>query len=146
LFYFASITVFLKLGGDSGKVHSTVKERWVMKDPILVAGMQAIGSYADEAKDCLREKNYKRLGELMEMNFKMRRELYSDAVVGEKNIQVAELAKLLGLSVKFTGSGGAFVGIRSDGSGWFSAEEEKEIHGRFQEHQFEFVRIEIPEH
>jgi glucuronokinase len=131
-------------GGDSGKVHSTVKERWNAKDPSLIEGMQTIGRYADEAVSCLHEKNYTRLGELMEANFQMRRNLYSDAVVGSNNVIVSKVAKNLGLSVKFTGSGGAFVGVRSDGKGWLSEIEEKYAREKFHEHQFEFIRIEIP--
>jgi hypothetical protein len=38
-------------------------------------------------------------------------------VVGEKNIMAIELANDLGLAAKFTGSGGALVCLRSDGTG-----------------------------
>ena len=95
-----------------------MKERWAARDPSLIEGMQTIGGYADQAKECLLKKDYIRLGQLMESNFQMRRQLYSDAVVGEMNIRMATAAKSIGLSVKFTGSGGAFVALRSDGSGW----------------------------
>lgn len=106
------------LGGDSGKVHSTVKDRWAQQVPELVQGMQALGGYAQEAKQCLETGNVCRLAELMEANFAMRRRLYGDGVVGAKNIRMVELAQRHGMSAKFTGSGGALLCIQSNGWGW----------------------------
>lgn len=102
-------------GGDSGQVHSTVKDRWQLKDPELVAGMQQLGMYADETKACLESRNYKQIAELINLNFATRRKLYGDAVVGLANIRIAEEGQAHGLALKFTGSGGAFIGLRSDG-------------------------------
>ena len=96
-------------GGDSGKVHATVKERWIAQEPGLVAGMKTLGSFADAAMTCLEHKNYAELGNLMQLNFEMRRELYGDAVVGSKNIRAIMVANEHGLAAKFTGSGGALV-------------------------------------
>jgi glucuronokinase len=121
-----------------------VKERWANRDPELVAGMQELGRYADEAVTALEAHNFSRLGHLMESNFAMRRKLYSDAVVGEKNIEMAMKLSQLGLSVKFTGSGGAFIGLRKDNGGWFSEEEEQKIREELNTCHFEFLRIEIP--
>lgn len=112
------------VGGDSGKVHSTVKERWLQGDKELVDGMQRLGTYADLAVRCLNERKLgaslksESLAALMEKNFALRRALYNDEVVGKHNIEVAALATSLGLSVKFSGSGGAFVCMKTDGTGW----------------------------
>ena len=105
-------------GGDSGAVHSSVKDRWLAGDTGVHRGMQQLGELADEAKACILEGDKKRLGVLMDQNFSLRRQMYGDAVVGEKNIQVVQLAGRLGLAAKFTGSGGALVCIKRDGSGW----------------------------
>ena len=96
-------------GGDSGKVHATVKERWIAQEAQLVGGMKILGSYADKAMTCLEYKKYAELGDLMQSNFEMRRELYGDAVVGSKNIRAITVANEHGLAAKFTGSGGALV-------------------------------------
>ena len=53
LFVYLSVCLFLCLLVPSGKVHSTVKERWAQRDPSLVAGMQKLGSLADAAVACL---------------------------------------------------------------------------------------------
>ncbi len=105
-------------GGDSGKVHSTVKERWARQDPDLVAGMASLGQYADQARDCLLSGDAAGLAQLMEQNFATRRRLYGDEVVGAKNIHMVQLAAAHRLSAKFTGSGGALLCLRSDGLGW----------------------------
>ena len=97
-------------------MHSTVKERWARQDPVLVSGMQLLASYAAEGVQCLQQQNYSRLAELMNANFALRRQLYSDEVVGLANIHVAETLHGLNLACKFTGSGGAFLVLRQDGN------------------------------
>lgn len=98
-------------------VHNTVKARWEQAEPELVQGMQELGSYADQAAQCIRERRHSDLAALMEKNFAMRLKLYGEAVVGQKNIQMVRLASELGMSAKFTGSGGALVCLRKDGQG-----------------------------
>ena len=105
------------LGSDSGKVHSTVKARWQARDPALVAGMMALGKLADSALECLLQKNAQGLAELIDRNFALRRELYGDGPVGALNISMVELARSLGLSAKFTGSGGALLCLQRNGQG-----------------------------
>lgn len=106
------------IGGESGKVHSTVKDRWNSGDADVVEGMKKLASFADEARHCLLEGNIVKLGVLMKSNFATRRHLYGDEVVGPKNIEIVNLADELGFSAKFTGSGGAVLCLRSDGLGW----------------------------
>ena len=96
-----------------------MKERWIAKDPVLVEGMAALAALADEAVACLHRNDVIGLCQLVDKNFALRRQLYGDDVVGRRNVAVAQLAgEKLGLAAKFTGSGGAFVLIRRDGSGW----------------------------
>ena len=133
-----------QFGGDSGKVHSTVKERWLNKDPQLIEGMMQLGKYADDAVDSLINNDSERLASLMEMNFAMRRKLYGDSVVGLKNIAMIDLAKSFGLSAKFTGSGGALICIRKSSKLPFDNKEEIEIRSKFQENGFEFIKVSIP--
>ena len=106
--YTLSFTIDVS-GGDSGTVHSTVKERWAKQDPDLVSGMAELGSYADQAVESLQKKDYSLLARLMDKNFLMRRRLYGDEVVGSTNIAAVALANTLGFAAKFTGSGGAIL-------------------------------------
>ena len=130
------------VGGDSGKVHSTVKERWAAREPGLVAGMQALAALADEARSALERGDAAGLAALMRRNFALRRRLYGDGVVGAGNIAMIEHAEAaLGLSCKFTGSGGALLCARSDGRGWLSAEDEARAVAEFAARDFELVRV-----
>lgn len=45
-------------------------------------------------------------------NFALRRSIYGDAAVGERNIEMVDTARALGLAAKFTGSGGACICLK----------------------------------
>ena len=137
----------IHVGGDSGKVHSTVKERWLNRDPGLITGMATLGQYADEAKNALENGDAGALAVLMQKNFAMRRELYGDDVVGEKNIAVIMELERFGLAGKFTGSGGAIVCQRLNNEmNWFQEDKEKEISEVIlDKYGFAFCRVHIPE-
>jgi len=133
----------VKVGGESGKVHSTVKERWAMGDPELRAGMKELGELADSGVECLKKCDFSGLAALMDRNFAIRRKLYGDDVVGALNIEASKVASSFGLSAKFTGSGGAFVCCKKDGTGWLSPEEEASATNGFAGLGFSFVRIQV---
>jgi glucuronokinase len=131
----------MNVGGESGKVHSTVKARWIQQDRKVIQGMQSLGELADRAVECLSKNDKKGLGVLMDQNFSIRRDIYGDDVVGDLNIEMANLASSLGLSSKFTGSGGALLCLNKSGEGWLSVEEEETAVKMFQKHGFKFIRI-----
>jgi len=131
-------------GGDSGKVHSTVQDRWRSREPSLVEGMVRLGTLADQGLDALMGKDYVCLGRLMAMNFAIRRQLYSDAVVGERYIDLVELLAGHGLTAKFTGSGGALVCIRTDGqNAWLDADQEVALADMLSNKGHRLVQIEV---
>ena len=96
---------------DSGKIHSNVKERYLEGDPEVVEAMKQFGEYAREAKDALLNGDLDGFRGLMDKNFDLRRELYSDEVIGNANLEMVSLARSLGASCKFPGSGGAIIGL-----------------------------------
>lgn len=115
---FVCVCVF-HLGGESGKVHSTVRARWLERDPALLSGMKELGDLSDLAVLCLEMKNVPGLAALIERNFAIRRALYTDCVVGATNIEMVALAASLGFAAKFTGSGGALLLLSKDSQGWY---------------------------
>jgi len=155
-FYLAYNT---KLGGESGAVHNTVKDRWEKRDSTLISCMQELGSYADQCIQDLLNKNHQKICILMKKNFAMRRRIYGDDVVGAKNIEVVKLAERMGLAAKFTGSGGAILCLRYDdetgagvekqhdsymnmsGTFYEDVDQENTIKREFLAHGYEFVRI-----
>eukprot|EP01061_Rhynchopus_euleeides_P004282 TRINITY_DN13546_c0_g1_i1.p1 TRINITY_DN13546_c0_g1~~TRINITY_DN13546_c0_g1_i1.p1 ORF type:complete len:685 (+),score=267.27 TRINITY_DN13546_c0_g1_i1:138-2057(+) len=101
---------------DSGRIHSNVKDRWLQGDAVVVRAMQAFGSFASEGKAAVLSGDHAKLGSLMDANFNLRRELYTDACLGDTNLRMIELARSFGAHVKFPGSGGATVGMLDDPS------------------------------
>ena len=98
-------------GKDSGKMHNEVRFRFNQGDKEIVDAMATFAGYALEAREALEEKDHKHFGELMDMNFDLRRRIYGDKAIGERNLQMIGIARCLGASVKFPGSGGAVVGM-----------------------------------
>eukprot|EP00605_Chrysophyceae_sp_TOSAG23-4_P002724 GSChrysophyteH1.ASY1.ANO1.3003.1 assembled CDS len=136
------------VGGESGTVHNTVAERWKARDEELVSSMKTLGVYADEALAALKVRNYMLFATYITKNFRMRRKVYGDAVVGARNLKVVDLAEDSGMAAKFTGSGGAILMVRNDHDAtagtFFDADIEASISTAFKEHAYEFVRVAIP--
>ena len=127
LFFFFHFLPTLCLGGESGKVHSSVRALWNEKDPGIVSGMKSLGGLTDSAVECLKKQDIPGLAVLMEENFALRRRMYGDDVVGQLNIQMADLASTFGLAAKFTGSGGALICLQRNGQGWCVRTKDSEI-------------------
>ena len=96
---------------DSGKIHSSVKARFLENDPIVLKAVENWKRLTDEAKTAIENNDVQQLKELMDENFNLRRELYGDACVGESNLRMIQIARDMGCSAKFPGSGGAIVGM-----------------------------------
>jgi glucuronokinase len=101
-------------GKDSGKMHNEVRFRFNQGDKEIINAMATFASYAQEAKETLNAKDHKRFGELMNMNFDLRRKIYGDKVIGEESLRMIEIARKLGATSKFPGSGGAVIGMYED--------------------------------
>mgnify|MGYP003684750483 CR=1 FL=1 len=81
--------------------------------------------------------------------------MYTDAVVGERNLQMVELAKAYGFAAKFTGSGGACLCLRRPGAAGIAAgadgrraleltaADEEKARRAFAALGFVFVRVEL---
>lgn len=98
-------------GKDSGKMHNKTRARFSRGDEEIIDAMVEFASFAKEAKLALENGDHGRFGELMNMNFDLRRKIYGDDAIGEKNLQMIEIARSHGAPVKFPGSGGAVVGM-----------------------------------
>ena len=96
---------------DSGKMHNRTRARFNRGDEKIINAMAKFASFAEEAKYSLKSGDHSRFGELMNMNFDLRRRIYGDDVIGERNLQMIEIARCHGAPVKFPGSGGAVIGM-----------------------------------
>ncbi|XP_071806247.1 uncharacterized protein [Asterias amurensis] len=105
---------YIRNPSDSGKIHSNIRQRFDSGDAEVVAGMQKFAELTDQAREALEGHDIPRLCDLMNSNFDLRRRLYGDKVLGDENLQMIELARKFGSSAKFSGSGGAVIGICPD--------------------------------
>ncbi|OMO69270.1 hypothetical protein COLO4_29172 [Corchorus olitorius] len=107
--------IYAENPSDSGKVHSTVRQRWLDGDEFIISSMEEVANIAAEGQSVILEKNYQRLAELMNRNFDLRRRMFGDECLGALNIEMVEVARRVGAASKFTGSGGAVVAFCPDG-------------------------------
>ncbi|GMH06796.1 hypothetical protein Nepgr_008636 [Nepenthes gracilis] len=107
--------VYAENPSDSGKVHSTVRQRWLDGDEFIRSSMNEVANLAVEGRKALLAKDYKTLAALMNRNFDLRRSMFGDDVIGALNIEMVEVARQAGAASKFTGSGGAVVVFCPDG-------------------------------
>ena len=88
-------------------VHNNLKARFEIGEEKVLKAMQRWGDITEEFKTALYENNYEQMHALIDENFDLRRNLIP---ISEGNIQMIELARSVGASAKFTGSGGAIIG------------------------------------
>ncbi|XP_054650708.1 glucuronokinase with putative uridyl pyrophosphorylase isoform X2 [Dunckerocampus dactyliophorus] len=105
---------YLSDPSDSGRIHSNIRQRWLNGEPLVVEAMETFAQLTDEARVALTDRDWKRLAQLMDQNFELRRSVYSDECLGPGNLKMVELAKQFGSAVKLPGSGGAVVGLCLD--------------------------------
>ena len=98
---------------DSGQTHSDVYARFEAQDETVLAAVDKFRGLTDEAKVAIETKNWVRLGELMNANFDLRRELYGDEIIGEVNLRMIEIGRSLNCPTKLPGSGGSVIGLAS---------------------------------
>ena len=96
--------------------------------------MQQFASLAEQARDALSSNDHYTFASLMNQNFDLRRKLYGDEVIGEKNLEMIGIARRHGHAAKFCGSGGCIVGL------WDGNFREGEMKKRTRQMRDEFQR------
>lgn len=105
---------YLNSDKDSGKVHNNVKNRFLSGDSVVVEAMKSFGGFAFKGKNILEKldsEKMKDFGQLMNINFDLRRQIYKDSTLGKENIRLIDIARKNGAFCKFSGSGGAIFGF-----------------------------------
>jgi glucuronokinase len=103
--------IYSNAPSESGKVHSKVGFRFKRGEKKVVKAMEDLAKLTDRAKKLIETKNYSQLAKIFNKNFSIRRSIYGDKVIGKKNLKMIKLPRKIGLSSKFSGSGGAIIGI-----------------------------------
>ncbi|KAI8582235.1 hypothetical protein K450DRAFT_228025 [Umbelopsis ramanniana AG] len=126
---------------DSGKVHSSVRQRFANGEPAVVEAMRQFAQFTTDAKDALEQRDHKRFAELMSSNFNLRRAVYGDAALGNANLRMIELAKEYNCVAKFPGSGGAIVGMWNGSDASSRSEDLRDLRWALEKEGFVYVEI-----
>ncbi len=95
----------------SGIYHSNLRQRWEQGDPQVVDAMEDFANFAERGRETLLKGDVDGFSRLMNRNFDLRANLVQ---LDPKNVEMVRLARRLGVSAKYAGSGGSIVGVCPD--------------------------------
>ncbi len=96
------------LAEGSEVLHNDLRKRFDQGDDKVHLAMKRFAELTQKAKICLQKGDFKTLGKLMQSNFELRKSIMQ---VSRRNEAMVDLAGSAGSHAKFTGSGGAIIGI-----------------------------------
>jgi len=107
-FYMAYKTDLSKV---SGPVFNNLKERYNNGDVLVHQTIRELANVASEGRQAIINRNYKNLNQLIDHNFDLRCKIMN---ISESNLELVRVARESGASAKFSGSGGAIIGMYPD--------------------------------
>lgn len=91
--------------------HNDIRGRFNRGEKQVVDAMKFWANLTDRFRKALEARDVKAMSEMMNANFDRRCKIYK---ISDENIMMVQTARSVGASAKFTGSGGAIVGIYTD--------------------------------
>jgi len=91
--------------------HNNLRARYNIGEKAVLDAMAEWSSLTEQFREALINHDKELMDKLINRNFDLRRSLVN---IEQGNIEMVELARSVGASAKFTGSGGAIIGIYSD--------------------------------
>ena len=95
----------------SGPVFNNLKERYNNGDELVHQTIRELADVAVEGKQAIINGDYKLLNQLINHNFDLRCKIMN---ISESNMEFVRIARASGASAKFSGSGGAIIGMYPD--------------------------------
>jgi glucuronokinase len=99
------------LSEGSEVFHNNIRERYGRDESEVVEAMRFWAGLTDRFRELLAAGDSEGMAKLMDDNFDRRRRIYR---ISEGNLKMVEAARAAGACAKFSGSGGAIVGIYRD--------------------------------
>jgi glucuronokinase len=99
------------LSEGSEVLHNNLRDRFDRGEPEVVDAMAYWANLTVQAKAALEQGDWAKLASLMDANFDKRKQLFQ---LSEGNLRMVAIARAIGASAKFTGSGGAIIGTYTD--------------------------------
>lgn len=100
-----------RLSEGSEVLHNNLRERFNRGEQDVVQAMKGFAALTMQARDCILTGNGSNLHSLMDQNFDLRASI---CAISTRNMEMVKLARSVGASAKFTGSGGAIIGLYQD--------------------------------
>jgi glucuronokinase len=101
----------IELGKVSGTVLNNIREKYEKGDPLVLETLAELAGLAEQGKEVILKKDYEMLNELINKNFDLRCKIMN---ISESNMELVMTARNCGASAKFSGSGGAIIGMYKD--------------------------------
>lgn len=98
----------------SGTVHQGLRERWIAGDPAVVSGYVRAARLARDAKMAIVARDWRSVGELMNRNHEIQRDLGGSGEVNERLIRAALDAGAWGAKLAGAGKGGTVIAAHQD--------------------------------
>lgn len=99
------------LSEGSEVVHYSLRERYNLGQQEVLEAIKTWTDLTDQVKDLLEKGQFDGLPELLNLNFDIRRQVMD---ISPQNLEMIQVARDVGASAKFTGSGGAIIGTYED--------------------------------
>lgn len=101
----------VELGKVSGTVLNNIREKYEKGDALVLKTLEELADLAEQGKTAIANKDYNTLNVLMDRNFDLRCKIMN---ISESNMELVHTARSCGASAKFSGSGGAIIGMYQD--------------------------------
>ena len=95
------------LSEGSEVFHNDIRARFEKGDQIVIDAMKGFADLTVQVMKLLETKQFDQISPLLDANFDLRSSIYQ---ISSKNTEMVALARSVGASAKFTGSGGAIIG------------------------------------
>ena len=99
--------------------------------------MKTFAQYASQCKEALYHQDVDQVSQLMDQNFDLRRKILGDHTIGKENLEMINIARNCGCAAKFSGSGGAVIGL------YQTPDQLEELENLYRQHGFAFTKIAI---
>lgn len=122
------------LSEGSEIVHNDLRARFDQGDEMVHKAMKRFAEITQLARRSIENSDWDQLNKLMNENFDLR---HSICQISKANLEMIKLARSVGASAKFTGSGGAIIGLYKDEAMFDNLSEQ------LNKHQIEVIKPKI---
>ena len=91
--------------------HNDIRSRFDKGDQVVIEAMKGFADLTVQVMKLLEADQFDQISPLLDANFDLRGSIYQ---ISSKNKEMVALARSVGASAKFTGSGGAIIGTYGD--------------------------------